>query len=152
MTKIKCIIFDFGRVIGNFDHMITCNKLVGFSDCSADEIYRLIFKSGLEKQYDEGLDFETFYNKVAGAIGANKKLTIEMFAEIWGDIFSENSGIERVLEKIRPGIKVLLLSNTNPAHWKYISQIPAVQKFFGNDRQLILSFKLGFRKPDERIF
>ncbi|MDO8492732.1 MAG: HAD-IA family hydrolase [bacterium] len=152
MKQIKCIIFDFGRVIGNFDHMITCSKLSGFSVHSADEIYRLIFKSGLEKQYDEGLDFKTFYDRVREAIGANQKLTIEMFAEMWGDIFSENDGIQKVLEKINPDIKILLLSNTNQVHWIYISKIPAIEKFFGDRRRLILSFELGFRKPDKRIF
>lgn len=152
MGKIRCVIFDFGRVIGNFNRMITCNKLTGFSDYSADEIYQRIFKNGLEKQFDEGLDFQLFHNAVKKVIEAKETLTIEKFAEIWGDIFSENDGIQKVLEKIKPNIKILLLSNTNQVHWIYISKIPAIKKFFGDGHNLILSFELGFRKPDERIF
>ncbi|TSC52368.1 MAG: hypothetical protein LiPW39_591 [Parcubacteria group bacterium LiPW_39] len=150
-TGISCVIFDFGRVIGNFDHTITCRKLAEFSPFSAEEIHLKIFKSGIEKGYDEGEKFDNFYRQVVGAINAEGLLP-EDFFEIWGDIFSENPGIEKIMGQIRPKVKVLLLSNTNEAHWNFISRLPAIKKYFSQPEQLILSFKLGFRKPDSRIF
>ncbi|MCD6528308.1 HAD-IA family hydrolase [bacterium] len=153
MKKIKAIIFDFGNVLANFDHMITCRKLAGFSPFSPEEIYQCIFKTKLEEEYDKGLvDSLTFYQQVKEKIQANSKLTWEVFKKIWGDIFSENSGIEKVLERIKPELKLFLLSNTNEIHWKYISQMPVIKHFFPDEKQLILSFKLGFRKPDIRIY
>lgn len=149
---IKCVIFDFGRVIGNFDNQITCQRLTKFCDLSADKIYHMIFKSKLEKQYDEGLAWDKFYRQAKSVIGANRQLTSDVFAEIWGNIFSENPGIETVLAKIKPEIKILLLSNTNPVHWQYISMLSAIWHFFGKREQLILSFEVGARKPDSKIF
>jgi len=154
MKKIKAIIFDFGNVLASFDHMITCRKLADFSPFSPEKIYQCIFKTELlEEGYDKGLvDSLTFYQQVKEKIQANSKLTWEAFKKIWGDIFSENSGIEKVLERIKPELKLFLLSNTNEIHWKYISQMPVIKHFFPDEKQLILSFKLGFRKPDVQIF
>ena len=149
---IKCVIFDFGRVIGDFDHMITCNKLISYSKLTAEEIYDKIFKSDLEKRCDEGLPWKDFYCQVKETIGANNKLTSRFFAEIWGDIFSDISGMEAVLGRIKPEIKKMILSDTNSAHWKYISRLMAVRHFFGKNEQLVLSFHVGARKPDKRIF
>lgn len=151
-NKIKCIIFDFGKVIGDFDHMVACGKLAFYSKLTAEEIYSKIFNSGLEKRYNEGLSWEYFYREVKRAIGANDKLTNQLFAEIWGDIFSDISGMEEVLSKIKPEIKKMILSNTNPVHWEYVSRLKAIRHFFGKNEQLVLSFHIGASKPDKKIF
>lgn len=151
--KYKCVIFDFGRVLGNFDHMITCNKLAKYSSFESKEIYEKIFKSGIEKEFDEGDSFENFYQKVKKSIEASEQLTQEKFGVIWGDIFSENKDIEKVLEKLnKKQIPIFILSNTNSVHWKYIKKIPVIKKYFSNPNQLILSFEIGKRKPDLKIF
>lgn len=151
---LESIIFDFGRVIANFDHMKICSRLADFSELSPQEIYDLIFKSsGLEKLYDEGkITSKEFYNLVTKIVRANEKLTFELFEKIWGDIFSENLGIEKVLQSVKPDVKIMLLSNTNEIHWRYMSQLSVIKKYFYDDRNLILSFRLGFRKPDKKIF
>ena len=150
---IKTIVFDFGRVIADFNHMIICRKLINFSNLSAEEIYERIFKNGLEKQYDEGkIDFRRFHQEVIEKISADRKPTIETFKRIWVDIFSDNPGIKEVLARIRPEVKMLLLSNTNQVHWDYISQLSVIKGYFSKEENLILSFRLGFRKPDQRIF
>ncbi len=150
--KIKCIIFDFGNVLGEFDHMITCCKLADFSKFSPKEIHEKIFKSGLEKEFDEGkIGSSNFHKKVCEAILCSKLKYLDFF-EIWGNIFSENKDIERILERIKPEIKILLLSNTNQTHWSYISQMPQIKKYFSSEDNQILSFRIGARKPDEKIF
>jgi len=149
---IKAIIFDFGNVIGGFDHMIICRKLAKLSDYPPEEIYGLVFKSGIEKEYDEGLPFKEFHKKVMRAINLNDKISLEEFENIWGDIFSENLKTEEVLEKIPSHIKMFLLSNTNPVHWKQIKKLPIISRFFCNTKQQILSFKVGERKPSKKIY
>lgn len=150
--KIKCAIFDFGNVIGEFDHMITCCKLADFSKFSPKEIYEKIFKGGLEKEFDEGkISSSNFHKKVCEAILCSNLKDFDFF-EIWGNIFSENKDIEEVLKCIKPGVKILLLSNTNQIHWSYISQMPVIKKYFSSEDNQILSFRIGARKPDEKIF
>ena len=120
--KHRCIIFDFGRVLGDFDHMITCEKLTKYSSFSSEEIYKKIFKSRLEKEFDEGEGFENFYQKIKENIKTNDKLTKEIFKKIWCDIFSENTEIEIILQKLTDkNIPMFLLSNTNSVHWEYIN-------------------------------
>lgn len=148
---MKCIIFDFGGVIGDFNHMKSCQRLAEFSVFAAEKIYELIFKSGLEKRYDEGLPWNEFLVEVKRVTRATG-LTSKTFQEIWGDIFSPNPGIDEVLESVNKKMKILLLSNTNEMHWRYIARLPAIKKYFSNPEQLILSFKVGVRKPDQKIF
>jgi len=148
----KAVIFDFGRVIGNFDHMITCNKLARISDHTSEDIYELIFQSGLEKEYDEGLPFDQFYEKVIQVIKPHTKISQADFEDIWGNIFSENAEIEHVLKKIPAHINMFILSNTNKVHWKWIERLPTVSRFFGNTEQQILSFRVGKRKPAPEIY
>ena len=150
---MKAIVFDFGRVIADFDHMKTCNGLSSFSDLSPKEIHQKIFKSDLEKDFDQGkISPFNFYQKVKQVIKASDKLTFVLLQEIWGDIFIENPGIETIIKKIEPGIKILLLSNTNQIHWRYISQIKVIKSHFAQEKNLVLSFQIGCRKPDLRIF
>ena len=155
IIKIKAVIFDFGNVIAGFDHHIACRRLMPFTTLSEEEIYELIFESGIEKRYDEGkISTEEFYQLVLSEIQIKEeKLNLFSFGEIWSDIFSINSDIEMMLNKINSQVKLLLLSNTNKLHWKHISRFQIMRRFFSESEELILSFRSdGFRKPDERIF
>ena len=149
---VRCIIFDFGRVLGNFDHMKTCRKLAEFRPFSPEEIHGLLFKSGLEKQYDEGLDSGEFYRKVMGALQPREEIGMERFREFWGDIFGPNPGIERILERIRPGVRSVVLSNTNEIHWDYVTQLDVLKRFFRDENSRVLSFRMGSRKPNKEMF
>jgi len=150
---IQAIFFDFGRVLGTFDHIRTCRELTTFSSLSASEIYKRIFRSRLEIEYDEGqLSSGEFYEKVAAAIEA-RKMSFEDFRLAWGNIFKENNPIaERILKFIKPEIKIFVLSNTNEMHWQFIKQLPLMQEFFPNTFRQVLSFRVGARKPDKRIY
>jgi len=153
MKSIKAIIFDFGRVLYDFDLMIACRKLAEFCSFSPERIHQLIFKEGLEKQYEEGgITSTNFHKAVVEKIQADEKLGYRLFGDIWSDIFDEIQGIESVLESIRPDIKILVLSNTSEIHWGRISRFPVIRKFFNDSERLILSYRMGFCKPDKRIW
>lgn len=151
--QIKAVVFDFGKVLANFDHMTICEGLAAFSPYSPDEIYRHIFREGLEKSYDEGrMTSREFYGVVAKTITADERLGPETFARIWGDIFTENTDIENILDALPPSIRLILLSNTNAIHWEYIKTLPVIKKFFEDEHRVVLSFQNGCRKPDEQIY
>jgi len=150
---INAVVFDLGRVIADFDHMKSCRSLSSFSDLSPEQIYQKIFKSNLEKRFDQGeLSPSDFYQEIGRIIKANNELTFSSFYEIWGNIFSENPEIKTVLKKIKPEIKIFLFSNTNKIHWHYISQIEVIKSYFVHAKKLVLSFQVGYRKPDPRAF
>ena len=122
--RIKAIVFDFGKVLANFDHMKTCEGLAKFSNLTASEIYQLIFQKGLEKEYDSGkISSFDFFIAVTEEINASVKLNntsvklnYDEFTKIWGDIFTPNTEIEELIANICPEIRKILLSNTNELH------------------------------------
>ena len=92
--------------------MKTCRGLSGYSRLYVEEIYRAIFKQGLERNYDQGMISSLdFFKEVAKLIGSDKSLSFTDFSRIWGDICSPNLGIEGVLEMLESAeIKMHLLS------------------------------------------
>jgi len=151
--RIRAIIFDFGKVLADFDHMKVCGSLVKFTGLTSEQIYSIIFQEGPEKLYDSGLISSIeFYREVKKRIGANADLTFQVFAELWCVQFWPNNEIGRIIADIRPEIKKFLLSNTNELHWENIKKLPVIKSFFSDPDGLILSFRTGLRKPDIRIF
>jgi len=151
----RAIVFDFGKVLAKFDHMKTCEGLARFSNLKLDplEIHKIIFKEGLEKEYDSGkISSFDFFIAVRKEINASIKLNYDKFAEIWGNIFTQNDGIEELLAKIYPEIRMILLSNTNELHWKYIKKLSVIETFFSDPDFLVRSYKEGMRKPEPGIF
>ncbi|MDP2934709.1 MAG: hypothetical protein Q8N59_03030 [bacterium] len=151
--RIRAIVFDFGKVLAKFDHMKTCEGLARFSLLTASEIYQIIFKEGLEKEYDSGkISSVDFYETVKEKISASSGLHFADFARIWGDIFTPNDEIEELIADICPEIRKILLSNTNELHWDYIEKIPVIREFFSDPKFLVRSYIERMRKPELGIF
>jgi FMN phosphatase YigB (HAD superfamily) len=153
--RIRAIVFDFGKVLAEFDHMKTCAGLAKFSisNLTESEIHKIIFEEGLEKEYDSGkIGSHDFFIAVCRKINASIELNFDEFAKIWGNIFTPNVKIEELLISIRPEIKMILLSNTNELHWDYIEKIPVIQEFFSDPKFLVRSYEQGMRKPEPGIF
>ena len=47
-ADIKAFVFDFGQVVGLFDHRMTTNRLVSYANLSADELHGRLFGNALE--------------------------------------------------------------------------------------------------------
>lgn len=151
---IKCLFFDFGNVIYLADQMIAYRKFSEFSELSAEKIYELIYLGGIEKIPDEGGSFSNFYNESIKAIKADrKKLTSDIFLNIWCDIFNPVDQMDKLLSKIRPNIRMILVSNTNLVHWQgKMSKLPLIKKYFSEKENQVLSFQVGKRKPDNLMW
>lgn len=145
----KVIVFDLGGVIFKFDHMISCKKLSKISGISAQNIYENIFKSAIGNNYDEGkITSNEFYIAVSNFLNIN--LSINEFNNIWSDIFKENLAVSALIRRLKgKRYKLYLLSNTNEMHFNFLKNKFEILNVF-ND--YILSYKVGYRKPDMRIF
>ena len=68
---------------------------------------------------------------------------------MWCEIFQLNEPVAALLHELKGRYPLLLLSNTNEMHFDYcIERFPVLQL----PDDFVLSYKLGFRKPDPRIF
>ena len=146
---MKAYLFDLGGVLAGFDHLKFCHRLSKRSDhWSPEEIYRIVFQAELNDRFEAGsLSGEEFYQVLCSTL----KLTIprDEFRELWCDIFQNNPGTETLLESLHTRARLVLISNTNSWHVEYIRKQYTFLEHFD---ALILSYDIGVRKPDPRIF
>lgn len=148
MTSVAhTIIFDLGKVIVDFDHMIFCRQVSQYCTLQPDEIHKKLF-SGLEKKFDSGaLSPEEFFDTARSALGLN--IDIDLFACLWSNIFTLIKGIEPLIYRLGQHYRLLCLSNTNPWHYTWCRQHFKVLDAFD---AFILSYELHCCKPDLNIY
>ena len=146
--KIKAVLFDLGKVILDFDFTPAFRRLSSASPFSPKDIENYFLRSGLEVLYDGGkISSVEFYRQVKNEL--RHGLSYTEFKKAWNRVFTPNPGILRLIRKLKPHYRLVLISNTNAMHYEYIRSKYRVLSHF--DRN-ILSFKEKVRKPDPRIY
>ena len=146
--EIKLVIFDLGKVILDFDHMITCNKLAKYSKKDAHYIYDFIFNSEMLNEFERGeISSMEMFSVISSELGLD--ISFEKFKEIWGDIFTIKEGIEQLIHQVKTLAKIAVLSNTDEMHFEDIRDKVEIIKDFD---WLFLSHEAGYRKPEKEIF
>ena len=152
---IKAVLFDFGNVLGLFDHLKACSQLAALTaDRHTGEAIRqsLFASNGLATMFEMGqIDDRTFMRSVCRDLEIFPFDNMGEFEKLWGDIFTD-PGIHTTLDTIKPFVKVGVLSNTDPIHWKYIQKLPVMTKHFTGSEFLTTSFEVKARKPDEKMY
>jgi glucose-1-phosphatase len=145
------VYFDLGNVLCFFDHAVSAKQMAEVAGSDAATLRRLVYESDLEHRYETGLvTGEQFVAEIAVALRRN--LDVPSMLEASSDMFQPNLEILPILTQIRKlGIRIGLLSNTNSAHWNWISRqrFPVVDGWFD---PLVLSYQVQVMKPDRRIY
>lgn len=71
------------------------------------------------------------------------------FVEAFCEIFSPNQEISPLLYELKKNHKLVLLSNTSAPHFDHLHKTYPILKLFDDK---ILSYEVGFRKPDANIY
>lgn len=150
---MEWIIFDFGNVVAFLDHHRACRKLADLSAnrISEEAIHGWIFRpDGIEEDYDCGrITSAEFIRQIKGQFqiqAADKEVETA-----WCDIFWKNEAVAALLPRLRRRkIGLMLASNTNELHYNWFKTVYA--PVLTNFDVEVLSFRLGFRKPDKRYF
>jgi FMN phosphatase YigB (HAD superfamily) len=146
---IKTIVFDFGRVVGFFDHGLTTKRLADHAGLPAEELHAHLFGGPLEDEYESGrISTSEFLQRVRQTC----RLTCadEIIAAAWADIFWPNEDVCALLPCLKPRYRLLLGSNTNELHARQFRGQFAdwLLPFDG----LVLSHEIGVRKPKAGFF
>ncbi len=146
-TPVKLLVFDMGHVFVDFDWNAVCQ---GF--CDRAGMTREQFKDVLA--FVGTLGYEDGRMMTDGFVAAlNEKLsltmTIEEFDALWNFGFHENEEMAALLTELGKTHPLYLLSNTNESHYGFLSTTYQVERHF---EELILSYKVGYAKPDRRIY
>lgn len=146
---IRAVIFDFGNVVGFFDHHRTTARLVPHSRLSPEALHVRLFGSALENDYDCGRLTTPEFLRRARAEG-ELECSEDFIATAWQDIFWPNADVTALLPLLRTRYRLLLASNTNELHARQFRKQFAQP--LQNFHDLVLSYEIGVRKPNAAFF
>lgn len=146
---IRTVFFDLGNVIVPLDFDRAYRKASRLTGLSEREIARLLDESGLAVPYENGwITSQEFHRRTEELLGLG--LSFEDFGSLWGDMFGDTPLIdEAFLDALAPGVRFVMLSNTNELHFQWIREkYPVVQRF----DDTVLSYEVGAMKPEPKIY
>ncbi|MCX8021827.1 MAG: HAD family phosphatase [Syntrophorhabdaceae bacterium] len=152
---IRLFVFDLGNVILPFEHRQIATKLHRKSkladSISPGEMFDHMFDraGGLVNRYETGnMSSYEFFDQLRDMFRLD--MDFEEFKDIWNNIFWENKEVIEAIEYLKGrGYPLFLLSDTNELHFTYIiGRYPVVHLF----DEWILSFEVGVKKPEKRIY
>jgi putative hydrolase of the HAD superfamily len=146
---MQALVFDFGNVIGYFDHYQALNKLAPYTDLTPRAMYAAVFGTDLEDAFESGritaAEFLTQFRSLCGL-----RCDDDFLSAACSDIFRPNPDVCALLPGLRPRYRLLLGSNTNELHAvQFRRQFADVLRHFDH---LVLSHEVGVRKPRAGFF
>jgi len=146
---IETLAFDFGQVIGFFDHGRTLSKLGPFTAMSERDMFAAIYDGELEDEFESGRISEKEFLRrfrTLCRLGCDE----DAIAAAVADIFSPNEKLCALIPLLQKRYRLVLGSNTNPIHARhYLTQFAATLRHFD---ALVLSHEIGARKPARAFF
>lgn len=151
MKKIKSILFDLGNVLIKLDFEALEKGYMEHAKFPKGSMIEYMMDSSLMNRYMEGdLNSAQFYRKTKKLFKMDINLTD--FYRIWNSMFIPYPEMEELIKCVKathPEIKMVLLSNTNEAHYEHIRDEYSVIKLM--DAHLV-SHEFGAQKPDPAIY
>ncbi|WP_020475301.1 HAD family hydrolase [Zavarzinella formosa] len=147
---LKALFFDFGNVIGFFDHQRAIRQLVAYSDMPADELYTSLYAGELETRYECGHITTAELFEAIRPLG-RLTCTQEQFVTAFCDIFWPNPPMADLIPRLRAnGHRLFLASNTNDAHFNKFRVMFA--ETLSHFERLAVSHEGRARKPTREFF
>lgn len=144
----QALLVDLGKVLVGFDHQVTCNRLAEVTGASAGHLRSVLF-GDLETAFDRGrLSASAFFRACEKEAGL-RRLSDEVWARAWRDIFHPLPDAIAALARVRPGVRRVLVSNTNALHWEGVLGVFDPLELVD---ALVLSFRVGAVKPEPRFW
>jgi len=146
---LKTIIFDLGNVIVPLDFPAGYAAWSEATGLHADEVRRRIGSVDLYRAYEAGeLSSPKFQEALEELF--EKRFAEGDFMNLWSSIFSEPVLVDpELLMKLKQRYRLVLLSNTNDLHFRYIRRHYPVVELFD---EYVLSYEVQSMKPDARIY
>jgi putative hydrolase of the HAD superfamily len=148
-NAIRTIVFDFGNVVGFFSHRRAAEQLAAYGDAAPEAVQAFLFGNDVEDDYESGrLSTPQLMNLVRDHF--RLRCSDEQFAVAFGDMFWPNDDVCALVPLLAQRYRLLLLSNTNELHARmFLAQFQDTLRHFD---ALVLSYQVGVRKPDPRVY
>lgn len=147
--QLKTLIFDLGNVLIFYCPKRMCRQIAQVCSLEEDVVKNVLFESDLGEKHERGLiSVREFYDHFCTLTGTTP--SYEELIHAGRDIFWPNRDLISQLSHFKQqNIQLLLLSNTCDLHFDYIFQTYPIFQHFDS---LILSHKVGMRKPEPSIY
>jgi len=149
MNQEPTIFFDLGNVLVHVDKQAAIRKLSEITGRNTSEINDLI-SSEKEEAFERGemtsLEYLAYFRE---KFQLPESLTLEELTRWWIVPFTPNEPVLNMLPKLRRQTKIFLLSNTNAIH---IGALENAYRILPRLDGAILSYEVGFLKPDRKIY
>ncbi len=147
------VIFDFGNVIGFFDHGRAYARFGSRAGVDGDALRAMLHDRGfpaLLGEFESGrVTARDFARRASGLIGVD--VPFEDFKRDWADIFWPNESIVALVVALKAqGHPLALGSNTNITHADQFRRQFA--STLGHFDALVLSYEIGVMKPDRGFY
>lgn len=145
---IEAVILDLGNVLAFHDDDVLFGRLSAFGGAAPAVIRQRMLElwDSINRGILAGDDLRRTVCEVAGS---STPMDSETFFEVWNCYFRVHHEILPLVEALLGRVKVMLLSNTNETHWRFLRpRLPIVERF----HHLLLSYELRMAKPDPEIF
>ena len=146
---MKTIFFDFGNVLGFFDHKRAIARLAHFTDLPPYELTLILYGGPIEDDYEAGRITTAEYVRL-GKLNGRLTCTDDEFTAAFADIFWRNDEVCELIPRLKPRYRLVLASNTNETHYRqYTEQFADVLQYFDH---LCPSHLVGHRKPHPEYY
>src|SRR5580704_14215298 len=123
---IETIAFDFGQVLGFFDHRRTLANLVRHTDMSAKEMFEEIYCGELEDEFESGRISDVEFLR-RFRVQCRLQCDENYLAAAVADIFWPNEPLCALIPRLKQRYRLVLGSNTNAIHARhFVSQFAAI--------------------------
>ncbi len=149
MESIQAFIFDFGRVVSDFDIHLFLRRAAAYSSLPPETLASVVLSAtDVANRYETGLiTSDEFYEETCRR--ASLRMPKEEFIRAYTDIFTPIPTTFDLLRRLKPHYRLALLSNTNQWHFEYGIRPVAVFPLFDT---VTLSYEVGAMKPDPRMY
>ncbi len=144
---MKLLVFDMGHVFVDFEWEEVCLGFCREAGCSRDRLKEVFVHAaglGYERGSISTQDFLAELNRLL-----ESEISQARFNDLWTFGFRENKEMAKLLQKLREQRPLCLLSNTNEVHYDFIQSRYNVERHFD---ELVLSYKVGYTKPQAEIY
>jgi len=148
MNRIQTVVLDLGNVLVFHDDLVLFQRMSAWGGADPEHIRKRMLE--LWDAINRGdLAGDELRGTVCQVAGAKVPMEAEAFFALWNCHFRLHHELLPMLDALLGQVKVVLLSNVNEMHWRFVRpRIPQFERF----HDLVLSYQLHMAKPDPEIF
>ncbi|WP_145479293.1 HAD-IA family hydrolase [Stenotrophomonas rhizophila] len=148
-VALDCLLLDFDGVLVNYARHLRVRHLADACGRTPAQVHAALFDSGLERQFDLGLDIATYLQQLSAALGVPISIAHWQQARIAAS--PPQAGVVEHVERIARTLPIAILTNNGTLMAQTIPRIlPTLAPML--EGRILCSGELGGRKPDTAVF